>query len=66
MKEKLKEHKKELIFGGSMVAMAALGALGMNYTYQKGFQRGCDCLFAAVVEEFPSINFSEFFTKYHK
>lgn len=64
MKEKLKEHKKELILGGSMVA--ALVALGINYTYQKGFQRGCDCLFAAVVEEFPSINFSEFFTKYHK
>ena len=63
MKEKIKEHKKELIIGGFV---SLLIALGMKKSYDKGYQRGSDVLFFRVLREFPHNNYDRFLEKYHK
>lgn len=66
MKEKIQNHKKEIVVGASVVAMSILAVCGMNKAYYNGFQRGCDVLFLAMTKEFPEVNFNDFYAKYHK
>lgn len=65
MKEKIQEHKKELMAAGGAIAVMALGFYGMRKAYHRGFQRGCDVLFYRMAKEFPDINFMDFWNKYH-
>lgn len=65
MKEKIKKYKREIFLGTCTIAMVTCSILGARKARRDGFQHGCDVMFGAFCKEFPDLNLSEFWDKYH-
>lgn len=50
---------------GVVSSIIGLGLFGIRKIYDKGFQTGCETLFAFMVKEFPDIDHKSFYEKYH-
>lgn len=66
MKEKIMEHRKEIMIGASVLAMTILAVCGAKKAYHDGFQWGCDLMFHRISKEFPDLDLNDFWEKYHK
>ena len=66
-----KKNWKEVLENGRLyiargvVATAGLFLYGMCKSYRTGIQSGCDALFGAITANYPTVNFSDFYEKYH-
>lgn len=65
MKEKIKKHKREIFLGTCTIAMVVCSIYGAKRAHFDGYQRGCDVTFHRFRKEFPDLNLSEFWDKYH-
>lgn len=50
---------------GAVSSIIGLSLFGIRKIYDKGFQTGCETLFAAMIKEFPDIDHKSFYEKYH-
>lgn len=70
MKEKVKKYENLAITLGCValpvLALLVGNRIGYKRGHSDGFQDGCNILFRAMVREFPSLNYSDFVTKYSK
>lgn len=63
--KKIEKIEDGLLKVGVVSSIIALGLFGIRKIYDKGFQTGCEILFAAMIKEFPDIDHKSFYEKYH-
>lgn len=63
--KKIEKIEDGLLTVGAVSSIIGLGLFAIRKIYDKGFQTGCEILFAAMIKEFPDIDHKSFYEKYH-